>query len=66
MEKELYQYKGPVMSFDRCVCMSWEGQTYASSAKEAKRNLIYQYKKEHGLVANSNIKLSNTGTFNKV
>ncbi len=64
-EKELYIYKGPVLMFDKCVCMQWEGQTYAVSEAKAKQNLTYQYKKENNLLATANVRLSKTGKLNK-
>lgn len=47
---DLYSYSGPVTMFDRCIASLWNGETYASSEKKAKSNLIFQYKKQNGLV----------------
>lgn len=47
---DLYSYTGPVTMFDRCVANYWKGETYASSEKKAKSNLVYQYKKQNGLI----------------
>ena len=41
-----YSYEGAVMEFDRVVASRWSGKTYAPSAKKAKSNLIFQFKKE--------------------
>ena len=41
---DLYSYTGPVTMFDRCVANYWKGETYASSERKAKSNLIFQYK----------------------
>ena len=43
-----YRYSGPVYIFDRLVTDSWSADTMAVSAKKAKVNLSYQYKKKYG------------------
>ena len=53
----LYSYTGPVTMFDRCVANCWRGETYASSEKKAKSNLIFQYKKQNGLIPASKVNL---------
>ncbi len=53
----LYSYTGPVTMFDRCVTNCWNGETYASSEKKAKSNLIFQYKKQNGLIPASKVNL---------
>ena len=53
----LYSYKGPVVEFDRCICNSWSGTTYASSEKKARCNLAYQFKKENNKTASAKITL---------
>ena len=53
----LYSYTGPVTMFDRCVTNCWKGETYASSEKKAKSNLIFQYKKQNGLIPASKVNL---------
>ena len=53
----LYSYTGPVTMFDRCVSDCWKGETYASSEKKAKSNLIFQYKKQNGLTPASKVNL---------
>ena len=54
---DLYSYTGPVTMFDRCVANCWKGETYASSEKKAKSNLIFQYKKQNGLIPVSKVNL---------
>ena len=54
---DLYSYTGPVTMFDRCVANCWKGETYASSEKKAKSNLIFQYKKQNGLIPASKVDL---------
>ena len=54
---DLYSYTGPVTMFDRCVANCWKGETYASSEKKAKSNLIFQYKKKNGLIPASKVNL---------
>ena len=54
---DLYSYTGPVTMFDRCVANCWKGETYASSEKKAKSNLIFQYKQQNGLVPESKVNL---------
>lgn len=53
----VYIYKGPVESFGKCIDQWWEAETCAESAKKARSNLTYRYKKEHGLVRNMSIVL---------
>lgn len=43
------------MEFDRCVANSWSGETIAVSAKKAKSNLTYQYKKQNDRIPGSKI-----------
>lgn len=52
-----YSYEGPVMEFDRVVSHRWRGKTYAPSAKKAKSNLIFQFKKEFNRIPSSKITL---------
>ena len=58
MNYECYVYEGPVLMFDKVVASRWSAQTYATSEKKAKSNLIYQYKKQHGLVPSARIVLA--------
>lgn len=53
----LYSYVGPVTEFGRCIENRWSGSTYAPSAKKAKNNLKYQYKKNHNKIATARIDL---------
>ena len=53
-----YSYEGPVRSFDNIVSSRWKGQTHATSEAKARSNLIYQYKREHGLSASTKITLT--------
>lgn len=52
-----YLYEGPVTKFGNCIDNRWTGVTYARNEKEAKRNLIYQYKVYHDLLPTANITL---------
>lgn len=63
MVKEKYSYKGPVMMGDKFLGQ-FQGQTYASSEAEARKNLTYQCKKKCNQMANSNIKLAGKITKN--
>ena len=47
--KKTYVYKGAVMVFDRVIDPYWEAETTATSAKKAKSNLVFRYKKMNGL-----------------
>lgn len=53
----LYSYSGPVTEFGRCIDNHWSGSTYAPSAKKAKSNLAYQYKKKHNKLPAAKIDL---------
>ena len=54
---KLYEYNGPVMSFDICVANNWKAYTRAVSEAKARSNFSYQYKKQNGLVPNAKIGL---------
>lgn len=56
-EYHKYSYDGPVMEFNRCVADHWKGETMAISAKKAKSNLIYQYKKKNGRIVGTKVTL---------
>lgn len=58
-DRYLYMYRGPIMSFGRCVCAEWFGETVASTGSEATRNLTYQAKKYLGLTVHSSVNLAN-------
>lgn len=53
-----WSYEGPVKSFDGFVSSRWKGETYATSEARARSNLVYQYKKEHGLDVSAKITLT--------
>lgn len=53
-----YVYDGKIVSFGRIICNNFHGETMARSPEEAKRNIIFQYKYEHKLVAECKIGLS--------
>lgn len=53
-----YFYSGPVMAFDNCINPKWEASTSASSEKQARNNLTFQYKRQHKLAPDSNIRLT--------
>lgn len=52
-----YTYDGPVLEFDRMVAIRWKGETVAPSAKKAKSNLAYQYKKQNNRLPNVKVTL---------
>ena len=52
-----YIYDGPVTSFGRIINKKWTGYTRAVSAKKAKNNLQFRYKRENGLSVNSKVEL---------
>lgn len=53
-----YYYEGPVIFFNKCIQDKWTGYTVAVSPKKAKSNLIFQWKKSHGLEPGSKIDLT--------
>lgn len=55
--KDLYTYEGSVYELDRNVRSHWKAATYAVSSEKARSNLMFQYKKEHGLPINTKIDL---------
>lgn len=55
--KRKYEYRGPVMEFDICIERDWRATTWAQSAKKARSNLEYRYKKDHNRVAHAKITL---------
>lgn len=52
-----YTYDGPVLEFDRTVAIHWKGETMAQSARKAKSNLAYQYKKQNNRLPNVKVTL---------
>lgn len=55
--KKTYVYKGAVMMFDRVIDQYWEAETTATSAKKAKSNLVFRYKKMNRLEPTAKITL---------
>lgn len=53
----VYSYSGPVEEFGRCVTRQWSAQTRATSEKEARSNLSYQYKKQFKKAVNVRVNL---------
>lgn len=48
-EKRLYKYEGPVFNnFGTIIDNLWKEGTQASSFGEAKRNLLFNCKRQHG------------------
>ncbi len=41
------------MEFETCIDRKWKGETFATSEQEAKRNLTFQYKLQHGKMPSS-------------
>ena len=54
-----YVYNGPVKCFNTTIHTNWSGKTKANSVAKAKSNLCFQFKKDHGLAKNANIRLPN-------
>lgn len=52
-----YRYDGPVMEFENCVAYRWKSSTNAVSAKKARSNLMYQFKKQNNMLPNTKITL---------
>lgn len=50
-------YDGPVVSFRKCVCQRWHGETIAPTESKARSNLAYQFKKQNHLVASAKVTL---------
>lgn len=42
-----YVYNGPIFEFDNLVADHWKGEAMAPTARKAKSNLSYQYKKQN-------------------
>lgn len=46
-----FRYEGPVVSsFNTCICNHWVGETMAASEGKAQSNLMYQFKRKHGVL----------------
>jgi hypothetical protein len=57
IEEQVYRYNGPVICFGRCIANKWSSETFAVSEKKAKSNLIFQFKKQNGLLPGTIITL---------
>ena len=57
MLKHRYKYEGPVLCFGSLSTSKWSGETIASSEKQARANLSYQYKKAAGLLPSARVTL---------
>ena len=44
-----YTYNGPVRMYENVLTSHWKAETVAESEAKARSNLVYQYKKTHGL-----------------
>ena len=58
--KKLFSYTGAVKKFNVVVANNWHGTTYAVSAKQAKANLAYQYKRVNGLIPATKVEICGT------
>lgn len=52
-----YEYDGPVMNDGGCELSRWKASTVAPSESKARSNLIYRFKKEHGIFMGARISL---------
>lgn len=57
--KRKYVYRGGVLIFDRLVAHRFEAATCASTPAEARRNILYQFRKKNGY--RNNVPASLTG-----
>lgn len=55
-----YTYDGPVLEFDKLVADHWKGETMAPTARKAKSNLSYQFKKQNNRLPGVKIILPGT------
>lgn len=53
----LYVYDGPVYRFEKMFLARWRAFVWASSEKQAKNNLTYRCKQEHGLLPSAKLTL---------
>lgn len=58
MSYNKYLYDGPVRRFGKIFDNRWRAFTYATSRSKALSNLAYRYKKDHGLVVSTKVRLS--------
>ena len=52
-----YYYDGPVMEFNKVIANNWSSNTYAPSARKARSNLTYQFKKQFNRAPSARITL---------
>ena len=57
MDKTLYHYHGNVKQFDSIIVRDFDGQTLATSEKQALNNLSYQIKRILKLSPNAKLSL---------
>lgn len=55
--QKIYIYEGPVLKFGKCIEKQWCSTTYAPTARKAKSNLAYQYKRHHNMLPSSAVTL---------
>lgn len=55
--KKYYMFEGGVYHYDRLLTAKWATGTYAVSEKQARNNILYQYKKKFKLMQNVQLKL---------
>ena len=51
----LYSYDGPVLEFNKVIANRWKASTKATSEKQARSNLAYQFKQQYGRIARTTI-----------
>lgn len=54
----LYVYDGPVYRFEKMFLARWRAFTWASSEKQAKSDLTYRCKQEHGFLPSAKLTLT--------
>lgn len=57
MKSNLYLYDGPVYRFDKIYTPRWRAYTYAASEKQARSNLIFQFKHQNGFAPGTRMSL---------
>ena len=62
-ERNVYTYKGPVKHYDQVIANNWDAETTAASEKQARNNLMFQFRKKYGYTTSFQITL--TGKINK-
>ena len=59
-----FEYDGPVLEFGRLVANRWRGETMAPTARKAKSNISFQYKRANN--RNPGVKVSLPGKIKMV